>query len=71
MVFSREIEGYVSPEFRAIVQPDGNIRSLTDVIYGMAAEGGEQPDEAIHSLPGALRGETPLSKGEAVEKEIK
>lgn len=28
---------------------------------------GEQPDEAIHSLPGALRGDVPLSETEGTE----
>lgn len=39
--------------------------------YIIADYRGEKPESPIHSDPGALRGDAPLSKGEAADEEIK
>jgi len=60
----------LSPEQKEIISLptlDASVEEL-DIFRSANEVRGEQPVEAIHSLPGALRGDVPLS---SPDKEIK
>ncbi len=60
-----------TPAFDKIVDIAAQRYRMAQAMHSYAddAPRGEQPDEAIHSLPGALRGETPLSRTSESEEE--